>query len=362
MIRTTEHVGMTGGILRIVFTGEDLARVRIASRIDELWEMAMSLHVLQKPGGGQDMTAWRRQARTDLAQTGLLQPVRQTLAPLMPIKAYFPDFLTPHQTQTGAQNGIDALTDTPPQRVRHEIDQLRRHTTLPATLDDLARGNQRAITSLAGLTRRYCHIAFAPHRTTMEHALARERTRLTRLLTDHGVEAMLTALTPRTRWRPPILETDYAAGRYEIHLRGRGLTLIPSYFCRYTPVALADPNLPPVLIYPAPRRTPAPHPAPNDALPDLLGTTRARILRHIATTTGCTTSELARRTGISLSSASAHAQILRRAGLITSTRHTNMVIHQVTHLGTNLIRHQTPPSGNRTERAGQHGEEPRAVW
>ncbi|MFD8559240.1 ArsR family transcriptional regulator [Streptosporangium canum] len=332
---------MTEGTLKIVFTGEDLARVRIASRIDELWEMAMSLHVLQRPGGGADMAGWRRQARADLAATGLLTPVRQTLAPLMPIKAYFPDFLTPHHAQAGPQNGIDALADTPPSRVRREVDQLRRHAALPATLDDLAHGDQRAITGLAALAGRYCQTAFAPHRTRMEHALGRERARLTRLLSDHGVEAMLAALGPRTRWRAPSLETDYAAGRYEIHLRGRGLTLIPSYFCRYTPVALADTSLPPVLIFPVPRRTPAPDPALDDALPNLLGTTRAGILHCIAATTGCTTSELARRTGTLLSSASAHAQVLHRTGLITSTRHANMVIHQITRLGTDLIHHQT---------------------
>ncbi len=333
---------MTGGSLKIVFTDEDLVRVRIASRIDELWEMAMSLHVLQRPGGGADLTGWRRQARADLAEAGLLTPVRQRLVPLMPIKAYFPDFLTPYHAQAGPRSGIDALADTPPSRVRHEVDQLRRHAALPATLDDLARGDRRAISGLAGLAARYCRTAFAGHRTTMEHALGRERTRLTRLLSDHGVEAMLTALGPRTRWRSPVLETDYAAGRYEIQLRGRGLTLIPSYFCRYTPVALADPSLPPVLIFPAPRRTPAPDPVLDDALPDLLGPTRTRILRCVAaTTTGCTTSELARRTGTSLSSASAHAQVLHRTGLITSTRHANMVIHQITRLGAELIHHRT---------------------
>ncbi|WP_345575006.1 ArsR/SmtB family transcription factor [Nonomuraea rosea] len=337
---------MSGGILRIVFTGEDLARVRIAARIDELWEMAMSVHVLQKPGGGPDLNLWRRQARADLAATGLLKQVRHTLVPLMPIKAYFPDFLTPYEAQTGRHDGIDALAGTPRGRVRRELDQLRRHAALPAALDDLARGEQRAITGLARLADRYGRTVLAPHRTTMEHALGRERARLARLLTDQGVEAMLAALAPRIRWRPPALEADYADGRYEIHLRGRGLTLIPSYFCRYTPVALADPSLPPVLIFPAPRRTPAP--APGDALPDLLGATRARILRHIAGTTGCTTSELARRTGTSLSSASAHAQVLHRTGLITSTRHTNMVIHQITHLGADLIRHRESRAKHQT--------------
>ncbi|MCG5212845.1 winged helix-turn-helix domain-containing protein [Streptosporangium sp. KLBMP 9127] len=337
--------------MRIVFTGEDLVRVRIASRIDELWETAMSLHVLQKPGGGADMAGWRRQARADLAETGLLTPVRQRLVPLMPIKAYFPDFLTPHHAQAGPQNGIDALADTPPSRVRREVDQLRRHAGLPATLDDLARGNQRAISGLARLADCYGRTVLRPHRTRMEHALGRERARLARQLTDHGVETMLAALAPRIRWRPPILEADYAAGQYEIHLRGRGLTLIPSYFCRYTPVALADPSLPPVLIFPVPRRIPAP--GPGDALPDLLGTTRARTLRCIAATAGCTTSELARRTGTSLSSASAHAQILHRVGLITSTRHGNMVIHQITRLGTDLIRHPTLPSDSRAHHNDQ---------
>ncbi|MGW0203343.1 hypothetical protein [Nonomuraea sp. NPDC003201] len=155
----------------------------------------MSLHVLQRPGGGEDMTGWRRQAGADLAEMGPLTPVRRTL---LPIKAYFPDFLTPHHAQAGRQNGIDALADTPPSRVRREVDQLRRHTALPATLDDLARGNQRAITGLARLAVRYCQTAFAPHRATMEHALGRERARLTRMLTDHGVEAMLAG---RFEWR-----------------------------------------------------------------------------------------------------------------------------------------------------------------
>lgn len=337
---------MDGGTLRIVFTGEDLARLRIASGIDELWETAMSVHVLQQPGGGADLTAWRKRARADLAEAGLAQPVARTLLPLLPIKAYFPDFLTPYQAQAGRQQGIDALADTPPSRVRRELDLLRRHTALPSALEDLSRGRRHAITGLAALISRYCQTAFASHRVIMEQALGRERARLTRLITDHGVEAMLNALGPAARWRPPVLETHYAAGHYEIQLRGRGLTLIPSYFCRYTPVAMADPGLPPVLIYPAPRRTHNPgdlaRAGTDDPLPDLLGATRARVLRCVAAATGCTTSELARRSGTSLSSASIHAQVLRRSGLITSTRHANMVIHQLTRLGADLIRHQMP--------------------
>jgi hypothetical protein len=39
-----------------------------------------------------------------------------------------------------------------------------------------------------------------------------------------------------------------------------------------------------------------------------------------------------------MSTASAHAQVLHRAGLITSSRHGNMVIHQITRLGGELTR------------------------
>ncbi|MFB9209163.1 helix-turn-helix domain-containing protein [Nonomuraea spiralis] len=326
---------MSKGTLRIVFTGEDLARVRIAGRADMMWEMALSLHILQRPGGVRALSGWRRQARADLAEAGLLKPVREQLVQLVPLGAYFPDFLTPYESMNGFRQGLDVLTDTPSARVRHEVDQLRRHAPVPATLDDLARGNRRSIRGLARLSERYCQVAFGSRRTDMEDTLGRERARLTRLLTDQGVEAMLASLGPSMRWRPPVLEADYAPGRYEIHLQGRGLTLIPSYFGRFTPVAMADVSLPPVLVFPIPHETPDPD--PDDALPDLLGATRARVLRCIAATTGCTTSELARRTGASLSSASAHAQVLQRAGLVTSTRHANMVIHQITRLGVGLL-------------------------
>ncbi|MGP4103727.1 ArsR/SmtB family transcription factor [Nonomuraea sp. KM90] len=335
---------MTTGILKIVFTGEDLARIRLATRVDELWEMVLSLHLLQQPGGPPAHRAWRRQARTSLAEAGLLPQVRQTLVPLVPIKAYFPDFLTPYESLSGLSDGLDVIADTAPSRVRWEIDQLRRHLSLPACVEGLARGDKRAIRGLTRLIERYCRTTLAPNRTSMEQAVGHAHARLTRLLTDHGAETMLAGLGPTMRWRPPVLEADYAAGQYEIHLRGRGLTIIPTYFGRITPIALADASLPPVLTIPITH--PPQDPGRNDPLPDLLGPTRARVLRCIATAaSGCTTSELARRTGVSLPSASTHAQVLQRAGLITSSRHANMVIHRLSPLGSDLIRRRHPAAG-----------------
>ncbi|MGP3929384.1 ArsR/SmtB family transcription factor [Nonomuraea sp. KM88] len=330
---------MTGGLLRIVFTAEDLARVRIASRVDVMWETVMSLYRLRDRGGGPDMTGWRRQARANLASAGLLEPVRRTLVPLAPTGAYFPDFLTPIEAQGGFDDGIAALVDTPRERVRQEMTVLHAHAGLPGGLDDLARGDRRAIRRLADLVAGYSRTALGPLYTTLESVLGHERSTLARLLLDHGVESMLAGLAPALRWRPPALEASYPAGDREIQLGGRGLTLIPSYFCQITPVALVDERLPPVLVYPAVNHPePVPAAAPRDSLSVLLGATRSRILRCIASGMGCTTTELARRTGTSLSNASQHAQVLHGAGLITSTRHVNMMVHQITDLGAGLVR------------------------
>ncbi|MBO4207017.1 helix-turn-helix domain-containing protein [Micromonospora echinofusca] len=52
---------------------------------------------------------------------------------------------------------------------------------------------------------------------------------------------------------------------------------------------------------------------------------------------GCTTSELGATARISLSSASEHATVLRAAGLITTTRRRQSVLHVLTPTGRSLL-------------------------
>ncbi|WP_343952557.1 helix-turn-helix domain-containing protein, partial [Nonomuraea longicatena] len=269
---------------------------------------------------------------------GLLPSIRATLLPLAPRGPYFPDFLTPIQAQLGDTPAFQALSDTPRQRLRHEMEILRRSSGLPsAGLEDLARGNPEAMHRLVHVITGYCRTVLTPHWPEADRALATERAIMQRHLLIGGTEQMLANLTSAMRWRPPVLEVDYPAGAgREIHLRGRGLTLIPSYFCRANPVALVDPVLPPVLAYPAPRHA-AQNATGGDALAALLGRTRAEVLSIIDRVPGSTTSELASRTGVSLSTASEHANVLRRADLIVSVRHANLVLHHTTPLGAELL-------------------------
>ncbi len=330
--------GHVGSVLRIVFTAEDLALTRVAPRTDLMWEMVGSLHRLQSRDGGAALSSWRRQALPRLTGSGLLPSVRTTLLPLAPRGPYFPDFLTPIQAQLGDTAAFQALSDTPRQRLRREMDILRRSSGLPsANLDELARGDPAAMRRFVRVVTDYCRAVLTPHWPEVDRALATERAVMHRHLLRGGAEQLLGHLAPTMRWRPPVLEVDYPAGAgREIHLRGRGLTLIPSYFCRANPVALVDPALPPVLAYPSPRQT-VQNTTGGDALAALLGRKRAELLTLVDRMPGCTTSELAARTGISMSTASEHAHVLRRAGLIVSIRRANLMLHHTTRLGADLL-------------------------
>ncbi|GAA1633103.1 winged helix-turn-helix domain-containing protein [Nonomuraea maheshkhaliensis] len=261
------------------------------------------------------------------------------LLPLAPRRPYFPDFLTPIEAQMGEESGLQAFLDTPRQRLRDEVELLRRSSGLhSAVMEDLACGDAQAVRQLGRAAIGYCRAVLTPHWAEADRALAEERAVMARHLVTSGIEHVLANLAPTVRWRPPVLEIDYPAGLNRvIHLRGRGLTLIPSYFCRGDPIALVDPRLPPVLAYPVPRRN-APGAPGGDPLVALLGQTRADILRCIALAPGCSTSELARDAGVSLSTASKHAHVLRQAALIASVRHANLMLHHATELGTRLVR------------------------
>jgi DNA-binding transcriptional ArsR family regulator len=120
-----------------------------------------------------------------------------------------------------------------------------------------------------------------------------------------------------------------------LSLAGRGITLIPSYFCTGAPVTLIDPALQPALVYPARHPLDAAAPELPEALIPLLGRTRAECLHLLHTPH--TTSQIAERLGVSVGSASKQATILRNAGLIDSTRSGGAVVHRLTTLGANLL-------------------------
>ncbi|MFD6227698.1 helix-turn-helix domain-containing protein [Streptomyces sp. NPDC060232] len=326
-------------MLRIHFTGVDLARVRMAGRPDALWETILSFHRLRDRRDARLFGEWRTETRSRLNSE------IRTLGMLIPSRGYFPDFLTPVEGQYGWDVGLDALRGIRPERMRRELQLLGAGAPTTPRLRDFMEGGTKQLPRLMGELRAYHRAAVEPYWTHIQAQIEAERAARGRALLDGGADELLASLPPMLRWRAPVLECDYPVDR-DVRLRGRGLLLQPSFFCRRTAVTLHDPELPPVLVYPAaaqlasaPGSGEAARPAADQrqrTLGKLVGHTRSVVLRAIGD--GATTSELARRAGVSLASASQHACVMREAGLVTTLRRGNAVLHTVTPLGAALLK------------------------
>ncbi|MEU8422609.1 winged helix-turn-helix domain-containing protein [Micromonospora sp. NPDC048835] len=328
-------------MLKIHFSGEDILRTRVAPAADPVWELVLSLHVLR--GRTRDpLTAnWRRSVARDLRQDASSEQLRLLFA-LSPPRGYFPDFLTPYASVEGFEAGLDALRRTPAELLHRDLSVLAAENQLPSSAAALARGEVAVLHHLAESMEQYRSLAISPYWSRIQAAVAADRARRARALLDGGVEGLLTSLRPAMRWDSGVLEVRNYPHSRELHLDGRGLLLVPSFFCAATPVALLDPALPPVLVYPVDRLgalvsadAGAASGAGRDSLAALLGRTRAAVLE--ASDEGCTTGEVARQLNISPAAASQHATVLRNAGLLVSHRERNSVLHTLTPLGRAML-------------------------
>jgi DNA-binding transcriptional ArsR family regulator len=325
-------------MLRIHFTPEDLLRIRLAPAADPLWEILLSLHRVQSREGELVFGPWRRQVRARLQPGSAGRLATGVLVPLMPQAAYIPDFLTPAEGSAGLEPGVEAVLRTPRRRLTAEVSRL---VASGAALPDaaaLARGEVGGLTRVGRAMHTYHETVLAPYWEQIAERVGADRAARIHVLADDGAESMLTTFE-FMRWRPPVLEVDYPVDQ-ELRLNGRGLTLVPSAFCWRRPVALADPALPPVLVYPA-----NPHHdwlgarglrATAGGLVALIGPSRAAILHRLADKP-CVNGELARLIATTPATVSKHTAVLREAGLIVSRQHGRFVTHMLTPLGVALL-------------------------
>ncbi|MDQ1654908.1 MAG: hypothetical protein QOI35_4108 [Cryptosporangiaceae bacterium] len=315
-------------MLRIHFTSDDLTRVRLAPAADPLWETLLSLHALGGDHPGLHIRHWRAAALPRLGRgTGIL-------ARLAPPTGYSVDFLTPPDGCTDLDTGIDAVLATPRQRLRTDLTELAAQRPLPGWAAMLAAGDPETLRGLGHALRAYYGAALAPHWDVIGGSVDADRSRRARALADGGVERLLATLHPATRWNAPVLEVAYPYER-NLYLGGRGIRLVPSYYCWRMPVTVRETELTPTLVYPIehdPGQLPGGRP-----LSALLGARRATVLAALATPDGRTTSALARAIGGSASTASEHTTVLRDAGLVTSQRDGKHMLHTLTPLGRAIL-------------------------
>jgi DNA-binding transcriptional ArsR family regulator len=315
--------------LRLHFSADDLARLRVLVEPDPMWELVLSLPVLLGPTPARYVT-WRRHALRALAGNDL-QPQVRLLAALVAPRGDFPDFLTP-PAEAGFEPALEAVLATPRSRLNRDLETVFTGRQVPSCIRSLASGEPESLASLGTAISDYQRAVIDPFVPEISDAVTHDRELRTHDLLVGGSERLLANLPHPIEWRSPVLHAAYPRDR-DIHLGGRGLTLVPSYFCFGTPVTLIDAGLPPVLVYPA-AHTDSLH-GDLEGLSALLGRTRAQALASLRVPS--TTTELALRSGMSVTSASKHATVLRQAGLIASTRRGTSVMHSLTRLGRELL-------------------------
>lgn len=326
-------------MMRVHFSAEDLARTRVATTWGPWAETVLCFGVLRDRRPAAPLRPWWETARRSV------NPRHAELAGyLRPLPGMVADLLTLVGAVDSFECGADALAARPDTDLRQELGPFgRRLPPWLAGLDEARPQARRTLTDV--LSRTHDHL-IAPHWASMLNHLTGERARWSRLLGDHGVEHLLQRLHPGIRWRAPILEiTDGAPwirDPLDARLQGRGLVIVPSVFCGRVPIPLfpLDGGTA-LLLIPAPpdvadaRAMWRGQPTRSDPLAAVLGRTRAAVLRSLDD--GTTTSELAHRLGISVSGASQHATALRAAGLVSSRRDRNRMVHAPTDLGSRLV-------------------------
>lgn len=321
------------GTLRLHFTAEDLLRTRMLTEPDPMWEIVLSVHHLCATGEHDRHSRWRREVRPRFEDADSARALR-TLRTLVPQSGNFPDFLTPSPAGGGLDGAFDIIRSTPRSRLATDLSPARlRRVENSRFCRELSTGHTE---DLLDALRRYHESAIAPcWDEVTDHVRADGESRARDLL-DDGLGGMFARLGPSFRWRWPWLETDYPRS-HEIRLGGRGLTLVPSFFCVGDPVTLIDGELPPMLVFPARplHRDQAAEERALFHLSQVIGRTRARIL--VALRTPRSTSELAEAIGMSLASASQQVTLLRNAGFVASRRDGQAVRHTVTRKGKALL-------------------------
>ena len=302
------------------------AATRIRFAVSCLWEVLAGLRILRDPGVPAVHRRWAARARSGVDEGGLLWRL------VAPSGGYTPDFLTPVPAGLDADlaRELAGLRATPPAVVR---EHLRLAGWAEGVLyDDPGAGLARLADEIAA----FWAVAIAPDWPRMRALLDAEVQRRARRLAENGSAAILNDLHPSVTWRSGELSIDQPHCTAADVPSGAGLILIPSVFV-WPSVLTVTAGEVPQLAYPArgvatlwERSS-----RESDALTALLGRGRARLLTELGSP--LSTTELARRTGITPGGVSQHLTTLRAAGLVVTHRQGRSLLNTRTEVAEALL-------------------------
>lgn len=310
----------------LLFTAGDLARMRFA--VSPMWEVGPSLRLLRSGLPHAVHRPWAEQVRPRLAALG---PAYGLLAELVPPTGYVPDFINPAPpgpAPTLAEE-LAAIRATPAARVRRDLDRLAEEQgRLGPRLRALHADPRAGLPRLTAAIGTYWELALAPYWARIRAVLDAEVLRRARQAAEYGAARVLNDLHAELCWSEDTLRLLHRARPLPGRKAGAGLLLIPSAFTGpglFTRLAPADP---PQVAYPAPGTGglwETARPPGADALAAVLGRSRALLLAELADP--ATTTELARRTGLSPSAVSQYLTALRDAHLVSAHRAGRWVLY-----------------------------------
>jgi DNA-binding transcriptional ArsR family regulator len=288
-----------------------------------MWELVMSTQVLRDPAGSPLHLEWARATRPRVRGLDLL-----ALFALIGLRGYLPDFVTPPPDSPLATfaDELEAVRAAPAARIREEVGIRVQEGMDPELAAPFLRRPRRAVARLADSLAAYWDVALEPHWERVRALLEADVLHRSRRLAEGGPLGVLADLHPDVRWRADGLEVAIAYDT-TVALAGRGIVLMPTAFPARVSAVTSE-FWQPTAMYPArgvgllwePGA-----PAPSEALSGVLGRGRAAVL--LALDAPRTTSEVARRLGISPGGASQHLTALRAAGLVTAARHGRSVLY-----------------------------------
>ncbi|NDU72190.1 ArsR family transcriptional regulator [Actinomadura sp. DSM 109109] len=316
-------------MIEFVLAPDDVARVRFA--FSPLWEMVRSLRVLADPSGYALHLPWVRAVRPRLR--GLdIGPLREVVPPA----GYIPDFLTPPPDTPLPDLSAELATvrATPPAVVAAELGWTERGDPPGPARSAMAADPDRTLETLAGLLERYWEAAVEPFWPRILDLLEGEVLRRSAALAAEGAVGVFGDLHEAVSWHSGTLAVD-RRWKFRGELAGRGILLVPSAFV-WPNVSVMVPPYQPLLSYP-PRgvatlwETGAPDVPRAGALAALIGRRRAELLTALARP--ASTTDLARRTGVTAGAVSQHLGVLRACGLVTGHRMGRRVLYVRTPAG-----------------------------
>lgn len=327
-------VRMGDGMLRILFTPDDLALTRFLPEPAPMLELKLVAVGLRRGIRASWGARWRTHALAAIPKSA--QPaVRQ-------IGEHFSWALSPtFAVSADLDEGMDTFLGFGTERLRAEMALYFSAPNSGVPLWSAFDGDRDAGRVLVHGTKTVFSAAVQPYWADIRANHQSELAQHGRLLACRGVGTALTTVIPGARWCGDCLLIDSPQDR-TVRLDGRGLLITPAAFWTGPPLVGELPDQPVLLAYPAPAELSIRVGDESDALAAILGATRAAVLRLLSTEH--TTGDVARELGISAASASEHSATLRSARLISSRRDGKAVIHRATVLGLDLIRLNTPSS------------------